>query len=585
MLRNKLIRSDGSIIDSSVIISCEFTEEVNCNTNLAFGDVTASEINVEIRSTEAIQQGEVLTYYMIEDGVETLIGEFIAEKPTVASRTTIRFSAYDNISKTEKLVSEWLREHQDLFPMTTLSLVYHVCSYCGVTYADHEFPNQSIQINAFYADNITGRQILSWVGSLAGRFVRANAAGEIEFAQYTENWSTNVTYRSGYANPVNIVVTDNEGHVVITCDDMLVADDGYGNVIATIEHVNVVDANGNVTMATGTAVPYLQGSLSYETYTTDKIARVQIKHSDDDVGIIYPAEATGNCYTISQNMLLGACSTADVTMVARTLYEQLHSVTYVPFSVTLPRTLKVRAGEIIGVRDVNGHAFISLVMKMTVSASGVTISSTGDQSYESTAAVASEKFTNLTGKVMEISKTVDGLIAKNQDLTGDFAALELDLNSYKTTVAKTYVTDDGFEEKYKSVSEQDARAINDHFEQLDKFKNATSANIKTGLLEENDGGTPVYGVQIGQETTNADGEKIFNKYARFTPDRLSFFDQSSNEVTAIGDKMMFVTNVEITGNSHVDDEDGGDRGTFKHGAFIDTALADGTIVSRWVGGE
>ena len=29
MLRNKLVRSDGSIIDSSVIISCEFTEEVN----------------------------------------------------------------------------------------------------------------------------------------------------------------------------------------------------------------------------------------------------------------------------------------------------------------------------------------------------------------------------------------------------------------------------------------------------------------------------------------------------------------------------------------------------------------------------
>ena len=79
MLRNKLVRSDGSIIDSSVIISCEFTEEVNCNTNLAFGDVTSSELSVEIRSTEAIQQGEVLTYYMIEDGVETLIGKFIAD--------------------------------------------------------------------------------------------------------------------------------------------------------------------------------------------------------------------------------------------------------------------------------------------------------------------------------------------------------------------------------------------------------------------------------------------------------------------------------------------------------------------------
>ena len=71
MLRNKLVRSDGSIIDSSVIISCEFTEEVNSSTNLTLGDVTASEISVEILSTQVINQDEVLTYYIIEDGVET----------------------------------------------------------------------------------------------------------------------------------------------------------------------------------------------------------------------------------------------------------------------------------------------------------------------------------------------------------------------------------------------------------------------------------------------------------------------------------------------------------------------------------
>ena len=582
MLRNKLVRSDGSIIDSSVIISCEFTEEVNNSTNLAFGDVTSSELLVEIRSTEAIQPGEVLTYYMVEDGVETLIGEFITEKPTVASRSSIKFSAYDNISKTEKQFSGWLRDHQSSFPMTPMSLVSHVCTYCGVTYSGVEFPNQDIMINAFYADNITCRQILSWVGALAGRFVRATASGEIEFAQYTENAAYSVSYRAGYGNPVNIVVTDNDGHVVITSEDMVVTDDGYGNVIATIDSVQVIDANGNVTLATGMAVPYLQGSLSYETYQTARIERVQIKHSDDDVGVIYPAEATGNCYAISQNMLLGACSTEDVTKVAKVLYEQLSTITYVPFSVTLPRTLKVRAGEIIGVRDINGRSFISLVMKMGVSASGITISSTGDKSYESTAAVASEKFTNLTGKVMEISKTIDGLIVKSQDLSGDYSELRQDLTSFKTTVETTYVTDEGFEEKYKSVSEQTAKEINDRFTALDDYNRATEAYIRRGLLEENDDGTLVYGIQIGQETVNTDGKKIFNQYARFTSDKLSFYDQSDNEVAAIGDKMMFVTNVEITGSS---DNNSDEFGTFKHGKFVDTALADGTIVSKWVGGE
>ena len=434
MLRNKLVRSNGSIIDSSVIISCEFTEEVNCSTNLYFGDVTASELSLEIRSTEAIQQGEVLTYYMVEDGVETLIGEFNAEKPTVASRTTIMFSAYDNISKTEKSFSGWLRNNQTLFPMTLLQLVQYACSYSDVVLATTDFPHANLSIGAFYADDITCRQILAWASAIAGRFVRANAAGNIEFAQYTENWSAGVSYRAGYANPVNIIVTDNNGNVVITSDEMTVTDDGYGNVIATINNVQVIDANGNVTLATGTAVPYLQGSLSYETYKTDKIEQVQIKHSENDIGVLYPENATGNCYTVSQNMLLGTCSLEDVTAVAKTLYEQLSTMTYVPFSVTLPRTLKVRAGEIIGVRDINGNAFISVVMKMNVAASGVTISSTGDKSYDSSAAVSSEKYTNLTGKVLEISKTVDGLSIKNEDLDGRLGSLELTTGEFQVQI-------------------------------------------------------------------------------------------------------------------------------------------------------
>ena len=579
MLRNKLVRSDGSIIDSSVIISCEFTEEVNSGTNLSFGDVTASELSVEIRSTEAIQQGEVLTYYMIEDGVETLIGEFIAEKPTVASRTTIRFSAYDNISKTEKSFSGWLRDHQALFPMTPKELLSHACSYCDVSYAIDEFPNQDISINAFYGDDITCRQVLSWIGALAGRFVRANAAGEIELAQYTVNVSTNVTYRKGYANPVNIVVTDTNGNVVITSEEMSVTDDGEGNVIAIINNISVVDEDGNVTLATGVAVPYLQGSLSYETYETDTIARVQIKHSDDDVGVIYPAEATGNCYVVSQNMLLGACSTEDVTKVAKKLYEQLRSITYVPFSVRLPRTLKVRAGEIIGVRDINGHSFITLVMKMDVTAGGVTISSTGDKCYDSAATVASEKFANLTGKVLEMSKTVDGLIIKNQTLDGKISGLELTTEGLKTYVEETFVSGESFE-KYRSEVEQTSKDITAKFESLDQYKNETQANIKTGLLDDT-GDKPVYGIEIGQRTKNAEGVTTFDKYARFTSDKLSFYDRGGNEVATVGDNKMVISNIEITG---IQRQEGDELGHFKHGKFIDTARADGTIVSKWIGG-
>ena len=544
MLRNKLVRSDGSIIGSSVIISCEYTEEVNCSTNLAFGDVTSSELTVEIRSTEAIQQGEVLTYYMIEDGVETLIGEFITEKPTVASRSSIRFSAYDNVSKTEKLFSEWLRDNQALFPMTPRDLVLHACSYCEVTYSGGAFPNQDIILNAFYADNISCRQILSWVGALAGRFVRANAAGEIEFAQYTENLSAGVTYRTGYANPINIVVTDTDGNVVITSDDMVVADDGYGNVVATINDISVVDADGNVTLAMGVAIPYKQGSLSYETYQTDTISRVQIKHSDDDIGVIYPAEATGNSYTISQNMLLGTCSTDDVIKVAQALYEQLRSVTYVPFSVTLPRTLKVRAGDIIGLRDINGNAFISLVMKMSVSANGVTISSTGDKSYDSTAAVASERFSNVTGKVLELSKSVDGLAIANRDLNGKVGSLELSTSEFKTYVGDNYVTTTEFGKYQTSVStsfEQTANSFDFKFNETNKSIEEVDKDLQDKYNER----TSYIRFEDGNIILGKSGSEILLIQKN---DRISFVRNVENlpEVAWFADDILHVTEGEFT---------------------------------------
>ena len=73
----------------------------------------------------------------------------------------------------------------------------------------------------------------------------------------------------------------------------------------------------------------------------------------------------------------------------------------------------------------------------------------------------------------------------------------------------------------------------------------TKAHIKSGLLYyENE--IPVYGVEIGQ-ITEINGEEVFNKYARFTSGRLSFYDHNGVEVAYISDKKLHITHVEITG--------------------------------------
>ena len=543
MLRNKLVRSDGSIIDSSVIISCEYTEEVNSSTNLSVGDATASELTVEVLGTDVVKQNDVLTYYIIEDGVETKIGVFNAEKPTVATRTSMRFSAYDNIVKTEKVFSDWLRENQSLFPMTLITLVRYACSYCGVTLATSSFPQSDLSVNAFYADDLTCRQVLMWAGAIAGRFIKANANGGVEFAWYGN--SANITIRP-----------DKSG-----------------------------DAKG---------IPYVQGSLNYENYTTDTIERVQINHSSDDVGVIYPAEGDGNCFTISENMILGVLESATVNQVATALYNQLKNTTYVPFSVTVPRTIRVRAGDIINVIDAKGYKFTSYVMKVSIAPSGTNITTTGDKSYGSNAAVSSEKYKNLTGKVLNISKSVDGLRVTAEDLAGTVSSLELSTESFKTYVKDTYISEEEFGTYRNAVSSeftQTAEAFNMQFENvkesvdgvskdleqvtsdvdgLDKSLEEVRAHIRYGVLDHDEADSPVYGIEVGQRT-EVDGVETFNKYARFTSDRLSFFDSSNQEVAYIGDQKMHITHAEITESQ-------------KLGGFVDTVLSDSSVITKWVGG-
>jgi hypothetical protein len=73
-----------------------------------------------------------------------------------------------------------------------------------------------------------------------------------------------------------------------------------------------------------------------------------------------------------------------------------------------------------------------------------------------------------------------------------------------------------------------------------------NANIRSGLLYYDDDGVPIYGLEIGQRN-DVDGVEVFNKYARFVADKLSFYDKNDTEVAYISDYKLYITNAQITG--------------------------------------
>lgn len=556
MLRNKLVRSDGTVIGSSVIISCEYSEEVNSSTNLSVGDVTASELAVELLATESVSQDEIFTYYMVEDGVETQIGVFKAEKPTIASRTSIKFSAYDNVVRTEKLFSEWLRGNQGLFPMTLLDLTRYACDYCGVTLATTDFPHASMTVNAFYDDGITCRQIIGWAAAIAGRFVRANAVGDIEFAWY-EDATHIVCNPSAYGETSSISVThDGDGNVFINGEGMTVTDDGKGNVTVNAPGVAAVFSAGNVSLVEEVVVPYFQAGLTYENYTVDAITRVQLNHSESDVGTIFPADATGNCLTITSNVILGACAAEDVSSVAASLYNQLCGIAYVPMKIRIPRTCRVRAGSIIRVRSPFGDIFETYVMRMTLAADGTSLESTGDKSYGTDVAVAYANHTNVTGKVLDVRQSVSGLEVKNADLANSVSEVKLTTDEIKTSVSSVGSRVDGVEYTMSTKFEQTSEDIKLQFTTLQGNIDAVNEDLQKKYEERTKYIRFVDGDIILGENGNSLTLTVEN-------DRVSF-KQDNKEVAYFAYNKLFVVDGEFIAS-------------LKIGKFAYTVSANGNV--------
>ena len=93
----------------------------------------------------------------------------------------------------------------------------------------------------------------------------------------------------------------------------------------------------------------------------------------------------------------------------------------------------------------------------------------------------------------------------------------------------------------------DTQTLSQTVDQIYDSVLGTNAYLKTGKLQEDENGISIYGLEIGQ-TRNVNGETVFDKFARFTADRLSFFDSSDVEVAYISDYHLHITNAVITGS-------------------------------------
>ena len=174
-------------------------------------------------------------------------------------------------------------------------------------------------------------------------------------------------------------------------------------------------------------------------------------------------------------------------------------------------------------------------------------------------------FSELKALIIKSADIVNAYYEKISDrLVGKYVAVS-DFGKYEQdTDALLYRDSKNIETLFKNYQE-----ISTDLEGLNKKIIDVEAYIKSGYLYD-EGDIPVYGLEIGQRT-EVDGEEVFNKFARFTADKLSFYDYNGREVAYISDNKLYIANIEVTGS-------------FSQGGFVDSTQSDGSVVTRWVGG-
>ncbi len=197
-----------------------------------------------------------------------------------------------------------------------------------------------------------------------------------------------------------------------------------------------------------------------------------------------------------------------------------------------------------------------------VQSKGATVGSSGDAQQD-----AAASFNELKALIIKSADIVNAYYEKiNARLVGEYVAQ----SDFGTFIEQT----EGLINANSTEIEQLYTNLQQIITDIDNVEHTlieVNAHIKSGLLDYEDDGTPIYGLEIGQRN-EIDGVEVFNQYARFTADELSFYDSNGMKVAYISDNKLYIAHIEITGS-------------LSQGGFVDTTLSDLSIITRWVGGE
>nr|DAV51211.1 MAG TPA: hypothetical protein [Bacteriophage sp.] len=432
MFQDKFVLADGTALQSN-IVGVDWTTSSNSDSDIAPGSVCASAVEIEFwvnsDSALSVTQGTVLTYYKVykddnDIGIETKIGVFTCDKPEKTGSNKYKVTAYDNVTLLDVDVSEWLNALT--FPITIKEFAAALAAKCELELANEPRLNKDYQVQKFTGSGVKARDLMKMVCSASGCFCNADANGKLFFDWYKKNERVTISpQKSTSAGAISFYLfdvvkrslQDNAHRVLISAKSGSDAPDG---------------------------IPYFANQLTFSDFVVKAIDKVQVRQSDDDVGVVYPADEQGtNALVIQGNQLLSTTSDAALRPYVKNLYDGLNNITYVPCSnIQTPETLEIKVGDIVTVSD-GKNEFDTWITSVKHSGGKCTFESVGNANRNTTTAVNNVKY-NSKQKILKISATVDGLTVKAEQTAQQYTQLKQTFEAFELTA----VTDGNVRSKF-----------------------------------------------------------------------------------------------------------------------------------------
>lgn len=286
-MRNRLTSGSIVINDSKLYGGVTYNIDINPDSDFMYGCVTCASIEFTIDNSDGKASelvGKTFDWYCQFDANSFLIkkGSFkVAEIKKTKDKATI--TAYDKVYDLEANADSWLASLT--FPMTLKELTDSMATKLNMKILLPEDTFSSFVVNQnFITNNVSYRQILSYIGQLTNRYFKWGGSGILEGMRYTESTT----------------VIDNTKYI----------------------------------------------SLTMEENAIDPIDRLQIQSTHDDIG--YVVGTGTNTYIITENPLVFSASKATATTtLATNLLDGLKNITYTPMKFSTFKDYGIDVGAIL----------------------------------------------------------------------------------------------------------------------------------------------------------------------------------------------------------------------------------------------